>query len=293
MRFFVPVLLGAFLLLSLLDAACSTGGGAGAATSIQVKGSDTMVNLGGAWAEAFMARRPDVSVAVTGGGSGTGIAALANGTTDIAQSSRAISQEERQKIAAAAGAEVREFVAGLDGVAVVVNPANPVDVLTLQQLSDIYSGRIRNWRDVGGRDQAMVVIARDTNSGTHEFFKEHVVRFRDPSLEYGPNVMFLAASEAGVEEVASNPRAIAFVGLGYAARRDDLKVLRIRQDADAPAVLPTAETVRSGQYSIARPLYLYTVGEPQGVVKEYIDWILGPEGQEIVRELDFIPVGQE
>jgi phosphate transport system substrate-binding protein len=260
--------------------------GTGLAGSLQVKGSDTMVNLGSAWAEEFMAQNAKVSIAVTGGGSGTGIAALINKSTDICQASRAIKPEEIDK-ARSNGVDPKEFVVALDGLAVVVNPANPVSELTFAQLADIYTGKISNWKDVGGKDEVMVVLSRDTNSGTHVFFKEHVLQSKDPRAEYGGKVQMMAASQAGVIEVRQNPKAIFYVGLGYVG--DEMKALAIKREASSEAVKPSQETVKSGEYAIARPLYLYTNGEPTGLAKAYIDWIMGADGQRIVRELDFVP----
>ncbi len=285
------LLFGLGSLLFLL-AACAGGGGAtptggGLSGAIQVKGSDTMVNLGSAWAEAFMAQNPKVSIAVTGGGSGTGIAALINKNTDIAQASRPMKPEEIKK-AQDNGGNPKEFRVALDGLAVVVNPANPVSELSFEQLAAIYQGKVTNWKEVGGQDATIVVYSRDTNSGTHVFFKEHVVQSKDPKAEYGPSVQMMAASKVGVDEVTTNPKAIFYVGLGYIT--DKVKVLAIHETKDSPAVKPSVDTVLNGSYKVSRPLFVYTNGEPAGAIKAYIDWILGPEGQKIVAELDFVPL---
>lgn len=294
----VVLALGAFL------AACGDEGEEGTATataaaggtstpqaelsgSITVKGSDTMVNLASAWAEAFTKENPKVSISVTGGGSGTGIAALINKQTDIANASRPMKDEEKQK-ARSNGVEPVEIQVALDGLSVVVNPSNPVSELSIPQLSDIYSGKISNWKDVGGKDAPIVVLARDTNSGTHVFFKEHVVQYQDKSLEYGSNVQFMAATQAGFDEVAQNENAIMYGGLGYVT--DKVKPLGVKKDAGSPAVQASIATVKSGEYAIARPLFVYTNGEPTGLLKAYIDWILGSEGQKIVEELEFVPI---
>ena len=254
--------------------------------SVTVKGSDTMVNLASAWAEAFSNENPKVSISVTGGGSGTGIAALINKQTDIADASRAMKDEEKQD-AEANGVNPVETQVALDGLSVVVNPSNPVSELSIPQLSDIYSGKISNWKDVGGDDASIVVLARDTNSGTHVFFKEHVVQYQE-KLEYGPDVQFMAATQAGFDEVAGNENAIMYGGLGYVT--DEVKPLGIKKDDSSAAVQASIATVKPGEYPVARPLFVYTNGEPTGVLKAYIDWILGSGGQKIVEELEFVPL---
>jgi len=254
--------------------------------SITVKGSDTMVNLASAWAEAFSNENPRVSISVTGGGSGTGIAALINKQTDIADASRAMKDEEKQD-AEANGVNPVETQVALDGLSVVVNPNNPVTELSIPQLSDIYSGKVTNWKDVGGNDASIVVLARDTNSGTHVFFKEHVVQYQE-KLEYGSDVQFMAATQAGFDEVAQNENAIMYGGLGYVT--DDVKPLGVKKDDSSPAVHASIATVKSGEYPVARPLFVYTNGEPSGLLKAYIDWILGSEGQRIVEDLEFVPL---
>lgn len=263
-----------------------TGGPSG---SIQIKGSDTMVNLGQAWAEEFMIKYPNVSVAVTGGGSGTGIAAMINGTTDIAESSRQIKKEEID-LARQNGVEPVEFTVGLDGLAVVVNPANPVKELTLDQLRDIFMGNITNWKDLGGSDARIVVLSRESNSGTHVYFKEHVLRRGNEKgpEEFAPTALLMPSSQAIADEVASNTGAIGYYGLGYVTSRQ--KAVAVASKTGAPAVLPTLDTVTSGDYPISRPLFMYTRGEPAGVVKDFMDFALSDEGQKIVRDLDFVPL---
>ena len=260
-----------------------------AAQEIENKGSDTMVNLALAWAEAYGALHPEVRLSVTGGGSGTGIAALINGTVDIANASRAIKPEER-RAAGANGAEPKEYVVARDAIAIVVNPGNPVDQLTIGQLSDIYSGRITNWTEVGGEDRPIVRLSRETNSGTHVYFLETVVRrgsSEDKTL-FSPDTLLLPSSEGITAEVRQNPNAIGYDGLGYVT--PDMKVLAVAQDEAGPFVLPSAETVNTKQYPIARDLYMYTAGEPAGPAKGYLDWIFTPEAQKIVTELGFVPI---
>jgi phosphate transport system substrate-binding protein len=256
--------------------------------SIENKGSDTLVNLALMWAEAYMDQRPQVRISVTGGGSGTGITALLNGTIDIANASREMKKEELDTAKANGLAPVEHTVAR-DAIAVVVNPHNPVDKLTLQQISDIYVGRITNWRQVGGEDRPIVLLSRESNSGTYVYFLENVIRIGDSksTLLFAPDTLLMPSSEGISDEVRGNPNAIGYDGLGYVT--SDQKTLAIARDAKGPYVLPAAATVNDGSYPIARPLYMYTAHEPQGVVKEYLDWVRG-EGQKLVPQLGFVPL---
>jgi len=256
---------------------------------VQIKGSDTMVNLVQAWAEEFMQKNPTDFIAVTGGGSGTGLSSLISGTCDIAMSSRNIKEKE---IALARGKNIEPFEikAALDGLAVVVHPQNPVDKLTVQQLSDIFCGRITNWKEVGGLDQKIVLLSREVNSGTHVYFKEHVLRKNDPAdkAEFAPSALLLSSSQAIAEEVAGNPGAIGYYGMGYISKRQ--KPVSVAQDAQSPYVAPLIENVVSGAYPISRPLFLYTNNKPQGNTQKFVDFALSPEGQEIVLKTDFVPI---
>jgi phosphate transport system substrate-binding protein len=264
----------------------------GAATTIENKGSDTIVNLALAWAEAYGRLHPEVQIAVTGGGSGTGLAALINGTADMANASRAIKDEERAQ-AQANGIEPVEHVVAGDAIAIVVHPSNPVDALSIPQLSDIYSGKITNWQAVGGEDRPIVLLSRESNSGTHVYFLEEVLRGgrEDDDTLFSPDTLLMPSSEGISAEVRQNPNAIGYDGLGYVT--PDQKVLAVAPETGAAAVLPSVETVRDDTYPIARGLYIYTAGEPEGTVRDYLDWILSSEGQEIVRELGFVPVAEE
>jgi phosphate transport system substrate-binding protein len=263
--------------------------GASASNTIQNKGSDTLVNLALAWAESYQQIRPEVRLAVSGGGSGTGIAAILNGTVDIANASRQISVEEL-RAAEEQGIEPVEFVVSQDAIAVVVHLQNPVDRLTIQQISDIYSGAINNWSEVGGEDRPIVRLSRETNSGTHVYFLEEVVRKGDPDDRtlFSQDTLLLPSSEGITAEVKDNPNAIGYEGLGYIT--PDMKVLAIARSASEPYVMPTLETVNDESYPIARDLYMYTPGEPSGVVAEYMEWILSAEAQQIVIDLGFVPV---
>lgn len=260
-----------------------------ASTAIENKGSDTMVNLALAWAEAYQAERPEIRISVTGGGSGTGIAALINGTVDLANASRQIKDEERQE-AVANGVEPVEIVVARDAIAVVVNPQNPVDELTIAQISDIYSGRIDNWAEVGGEDRPIVRLSRETNSGTHVYFLEEVLRRgdSDDATLFSPLTLLLPSSEGISSEIRQNPNAIGYDGLGYVT--PDMKVIAVAPSPGEPYVLPSPESVTLGTYPIARDLYIYTDGEPAGELAAYLEWILGEQGQAIVTELGFVPV---
>lgn len=260
--------------------------------TIENKGSDTIVNLALAWAERYQKIEPNVRIAVTGGGSGTGIAALVNGTVDIANASRQIKSEELEA-AQANGIEPQEFVISRDAIAIIVHPSNPVDYLTLQQISDIFSGKITHWKDVGGEDRPIVLLSRETNSGTHVYFLEEVIRLGDEDNEtlFSPDTLLLPSSEGIGTEVRQNPNAIGYDGLGYVT--DDMKTISVSRDPEGPFWPPTVDTVNSGQYPIARELYMYTAGEPSAHIKTYLEWILGPEAQQIVLDLGFVPVAAE
>ncbi len=258
-------------------------------SSIQIKGSDTMVNLGQAWAEEFCKKNPGANVAVTGGGSGTGIAALINGTCDIAETSRSMKDKEIS-LAMGKGIKPVEHIVALDGIAVVVNPANPVKDLTIAQLRDIFMGTIKNWRQVGGEDKRIVLLSREVNSGTHVFFKEHVLRNGNEKgpEEFAPDALLMPSSQAIADEVAQNPNAIGYYGMGYISLRQ--KVIAVARDDKSVFEEPTLEKVRNKTYPISRPLYMYTDGEAAGTIKEFIDFVYSPEGQEVVKKIDFVPI---
>ena len=256
---------------------------------IENKGSDTIVNLALAWAEKYQDEHPNIRISVTGGGSGTGIASLINGTVDLANASRQIKQEEIDQ-AESNGVEPVEHVIARDAIAVIVNPENPVSQLTLKQISDIYSGKITNWKEVGGDDRPIVKLSRETNSGTHVYFLETVIRLGDSKNEtlFSMDTLLLPSSEGIIAEVRQNPNAIGYDGLGYVP--DDLKMIAIAEVEGGAYVLPSIPTVNDKTYPIARDLYMYTNGQPEGLLKEYLDWIMSDEAQEIVAELGFVPV---
>jgi len=288
-----PRLTISFLLVFL--AACGPSGTqttqpTSAAAYIENKGSDTIVNLALAWAERYQQEHPEVRISVTGGGSGTGIAALLNGTVDIANASRQIKSEEMQE-AQSKGINPVEHVIARDAIAVIVHPDNPVSELTLQQISDIYSGKFNNWQEVGGEDRPIVRLSRETNSGTHVYFLETVLRLGDKNNKtlFSTDTLLLPSSEGIINEVRQNPNAIGYDGLGYVPH--DLKMIAIARRPGDPYVLPSIATVNDNTYPIARDLYMYTAGQSSGAAAAYLDWIMhSDEAQAIVAQLGFVPI---
>ena len=280
------------LLLSMSLSACASGAGTASGSgkvTLQNKGSDTMVNLALAWAEQYQKEHPEIQLAVTGGGSGTGIAALINRSVDITNASRKISAQEVAD-AGKNGVQPVEFVVARDAIGVIVHPGNPVSRLTRQQLSDIYSGKINNWKEVGGEDRPIVRLSRESNSGTHVYFLDQVIRLGDSKNKtlFSPDTLLLPSSEGIVSEVRQNPNAIGYDGLGYIPK--DLKIIAVAEDPGGPYVLPSIATVDDRSYPLARDLYMYTPGQPAGAVKDYLDWILSDEAQAIVAQQGFVPV---
>jgi len=253
---------------------------------LTIKGSDTMVHLASRWAEQFMDMHPDMDVSVTGGGSGTGIAALLNGTTDICAASRKMKEKE-YKLAEQKKIEPKEFVVARDGIAVVINPANPINELTIQQIGKIYTGAYTNWSQVGGPNEDIIVLSRESSSGTYVFFQEHVLGKKD----YTVQARLMPATSAIIQTVAADKWSIGYVGLGYALDAGDkVKILAVKADEKSDAVIPSEATVKDGSYSIARPLHLYTKGDPEGITKEFLDFCLSTEGQKIVRETGYVAI---
>ncbi|MER2599280.1 MAG: phosphate ABC transporter substrate-binding protein [Caldilineales bacterium] len=295
-RFLRIVLTAALLLLTLTACVRSNQSSSeqdgSTQRTIQNKGSDTLVNLALSWAETYHGQHPEVAIAVTGGGSGTGIAALINGTVDIANASREMKENEIEQ-ARAKGIEPVEHLVAIDALAVIVNPHNPVSELTIDQLADIFTGRITNWREVGGEDTQIVVVSRETNSGTHVYFLEQVVRKGDSENTdiFAPQTMLMPSSVGITSEIQRNPRAIGYDGLGYVTEHE--KMIAVAQDTVSPFVLPSVQSGSDGSYPIARGLYMYTAGEASGTIADYLTWIVGPEGQQIVTDLGFVPLPQE
>ena len=289
-------LLGLFLVGSLfLFTACGRADEAaadegGPQRSIQNKGSDTLVNVALAWAEAYRDVEPDLSIAVTGGGSGTGIAGLINGTVDVANASRAMKDNEIEE-ARANGIEPIEHVVAIDALAIITNLENPVDKLSIQQLSDMYTGRITNWKDVGGSDAPIILLSRETNSGTHVYFLEEVVRRGDNENEdiFAPQTLLMTSSVGITSEVRRNPNAIGYDGLGYVDPVHE-KIISIAAEDGAEYIQPTVKSASEGTYPLSRNLFMYTAGEPTGALADYLTWILSEPGQTIVTNLGFVPL---
>ncbi|NOT34788.1 MAG: phosphate ABC transporter substrate-binding protein [Candidatus Eisenbacteria bacterium] len=250
--------------------------------AITIKGSDTMVILGQRWAESYMASHPGAVIQVTGGGSGTGIAALINGTTDICQSSRAMKDEEKQQAAAKLGTPPVEVVVARDGLSIYVADSNPVRELTLAQIKAIYTGQVTNWKDVGGSDAAITVYGRENNSGTYVYFKEHVLEGAD----FAAIVQTLPGTAAVVNAVSQDAKGIGYGGAAYATGVRDLAV---RKDATSEAVLPTLENMNSGSYPIARSLYYYLATPGNEAVMDFIAFALSDSGQKLVTEVGYFP----
>jgi len=265
-------------------------------TVITIKGSDTMVNLSQKWAEEYMKLHPEVSIQVTGGGSGTGVASLLNKTTEIANSSRELKSAELDD-AKAKGVTPFVYQVALDGIAVIVHPESKVDNLTIQQVSDIFSGKITNWKSVGGADMPITLYGRENSSGTYEFFKEHVLGKVDgKQVDYATSTQVLQGTAALGEAVARDKKGIGYGGVGYFAERNDVKILHIKKDENSIAISPAEnnkvnyDVIWSGDYSISRYLYCFTNGEATGKLKEFMDFIVSEEGQNVVRTMEYIPL---
>lgn len=265
---------------SSVEKASNVTGSTAAKSSIIVKGSDTILPLSQAESEGFMSKYPDKSITVIGGGSGVGLAALIDGQTDIAMASREITDSEIQK-AKNNSVNPVETVIAWDGIAVVVNPENPVTQLNFTQLKAIYDGNISNWKDVGGDDRKITVITRDSSSGTYAYFKEEVLKGR----EYRQDALVQATTGAIVQEVAQNKGAIGYIGYAYLENSTRALVL----DGGEGFVPATKEKILDGEYPLARQLYYYTNGEPQGLAKEFIDYVKSTEGQAIVSKVGYFP----
>ena len=249
---------------------------------ITVKGSDTMVILAQKWAELYMKNNSTVSIQVTGGGSGVGITALINGTTDICNASRPMKQTEIEKLKARYNTLGVQIPCAKDGVTVFLNEANKVQELTIKQLSDIYQGKTRNWKELGGNDAEIRVYGRENSSGTYVYFHDEVVKG-----DYAASVQTLPGTAAVVNAVKKDVNGIGYGGAAYAA---GVKHAKVKKDANSTGYLPTAESIGKGEYPITRYLYMYLKNRPTGETKKYIDWILSAEGQMIVTEVGYFPV---
>lgn len=295
-RYFIPGLIFTLILgiggcAQTSTSSTNVGQGQREETYIENKGSDTIVNLALAWAEQYQNEHSEVRISVTGGGSGTGISALLNNTVDIANASRQIKPEEIES-ARENGVDPVEYVIARDAIAVIVHPDNPIDRLTLEQISAIYSGEINNWNEIGWEDRPIVRLSRETNSGTHIYFLENVLRLgnKEADILFSMDTLLLPSSEGIIQETSQNPNAIGYDGLGYVT--DDVKVVGVALEPGAEYIYPSMETVNSGQYPIARELYMYSNGQPEGELAAYMEWIFSDEAQEIVAELGFVSIIQ-
>jgi phosphate transport system substrate-binding protein len=252
-------------------------------TAISVKGSDTMVILGQRWAEAYMKATPAVVIQVTGGGSGTGIASLINGGTEICASSRPMKDKEKEELKTKRGAEAIETKVALDALAVYVNGKSPLQEISIPQLARIYLGETKNWKDVGGPDHAIVLYGRENNSGTYGYFKEHVLANKD----FAVATQTLAGTSAVVNAVKGDEFGIGYGGIAYL---EGIRALKVKKDDGSPSVAPALETAQSGAYPISRFLFFYTAGQPNGTTKRFLDWVTSPEGQKIIGEVGYYPL---
>lgn len=264
--------------------------------TIKLTGSDTMVNLVQAWAEAFHDDHSDISLQVKGGGSGIGIAALCAGKIQIAMASRAMKPKEIEVAKRNNDGKVpKEFVVGRDALAIYVNKHNPIQTISLSELAEIYgeNGKITTWKQLGVDNAAcpdgqIIRVSRQNSSGTYAYFKEAVL---GEAREYKQGSMSQSGSSDIVALVSNTPCAIGYSGMGY--KNDEVKVLGVAKEKGEPGVEPTLQTALAGTYPISRPLYIYTLGEPTGAIQEFIQWILSPEGQKIVEQKGYVPISDQ
>ncbi len=253
------------------------------AGSIKIKGSDTLLPLVQKWAEAYMKLNPTTSISVTGGGSGVGIAALIDGSTDIATASRQIKMDEKLKLQEAGKAYVETIVA-YDALSVIVNPENTVKKLTREQLEDIYTGKTTNWKDVGGPDLQIVAYSRESSSGTYDFFKEHVLKGKN----FSSTCLMMAATASIVQSVGQTKGAIGYVGMAYV--NSTVSDLSVSYDKGVTYIAPTMANAINKTYPIIRPLYFYYLKTLAATLKPAMTWVLGADGQKIVKEVGYVPL---
>ena len=251
--------------------------------TVKIKGSDTMLPLAQKWAEKYMKKQPGVSIIVTGGGSGVGISALIDGTTNIATASRKIKMDERMKLQEA-GKAYKELIVANDALSVIVNPSNKVKKLTREQLEGIFTGKYTNWNQVGGADMKIVAYSRETSSGTYEFFKEHVLNRKN----FAKSCLLMPATGAIIQSVSQTPGAIGYVGMAYANKT--VADVAVSYDNGKNYVMPTLENAKNKTYPIVRPLYFYYLAKSETALKPFFDWVLSPEGQAIVSQIGYIPL---
>jgi phosphate transport system substrate-binding protein len=269
----------------------ASGSGASAAApqpdkqAITVKGSDTMVILGQRWAEMYMKDNPGTTVQVTGGGSGTGIAALINGTTDLCESSRPMKDKEKADVQEKRGAPTVEIKVALDALAVYVNDKSPLKDISIPALRKIYMGETTNWKDVGGPSHPIILYGRENNSGTYGYFKEHVLDNKD----FAAAVQTLAGTSAVVNAVKGDVYGIGYGGIAYL---EGIRALAVKKDEGSNAIVPSLETAQSGEYPISRYLYFYTAGPATGTMKKFVDWVLSPAGQKVIGDVGYYPLAK-
>lgn len=256
-----------------------------ASSTLTIKGSDTMVILAQKWAQAFMEANPGKVLQVSGGGSGTGIAALINGTADLANASRPIKDREEKQLLERRGVKAERFAVALDALAVYVPVSNDIETLTIPQLKKIFRGQTTNWKDVGGEDRPIVIYSRENNSGTYAYFKEHVLDNED----FAATAQTLPGTAAVINAVSKDPGGIGYGGIAYAEGVRTVKVA----SADGEAVEPTMENATSGEYPLSRFLNIYSAGKPSGLAKEYLDFVLSPKGQQVVQGVGYYPLPKE
>jgi phosphate transport system substrate-binding protein len=254
------------------------------AGTVSIKGSDTMVVLGQRWAEEYMKKHPGTTIQVTGGGSGTGISALINGTTDICESSRSMKDAEKKQLAdKVGGAQPVETTVAKDGLSVYVNDSNPISELTMDQLKQIFTGKVDNWKQVGGADAKIIPYSRENSSGTYVFFKEHVLQ----NADYTPRAQGMPGTAAVVNAVVKEKFGIGYGGAAYAK---GIKVIKVKKDAASKAIEPDDVTIKNGTYPLSRPLFFYTRANPSADMKAFTDWVLSAEGQGIVTKVGYFPI---
>jgi len=256
-----------------------------AGSNITIKGSDTLVRLGQRWAEEYMKKHKDIVIQVSGGGSGTGIAALLNGTTDICQASRNMKKKE-YKLAEEKGIKPYRVSVALDGIAIYLNKENPITTLSLAKLKGIYTGAITNWKEVGGPDHRIILYGRENNSGTYVFFKKHVLDKED----YADAAQALPGTAAVVHAVSKDKYGIGYGGIAWAK---GVKYTAVKKDNKSTAVIPDVQTVSNGTYPISRELYWFFNGVPKGEMKALVNWALSAEGQKLAEEMGYIPLPKE
>ncbi len=257
------------------------------AGNITVKGSDTLLVLAQKWAEIYMASNTNVKISVSGGGTGVGFAALQSQTTDLCDASRSIKPAEKQKCLIAFGAKPTEYKVALDGLSVYVNPENPVKELTVGQVGDIFSGKITNWKDVGGPDAAITVYSRENSSGTYEFFKSHVLQGSD----FVASAQTMPGTAAIVQAIIKDKYSIGYGGAAYGG---GTKQLAIKATDASPAILPTEETVMNGSYPIWRHLYIYVnPAQDKDEIGAYLKWIRSDDGQQYVKDIGYYPLPKD